>query len=139
MHVLSIRPQVENRIRDELSGAVIGDVAAAARLMDLHAARLQHVGRRDDVRSRRIALHTEREHVGMLEQDERVGNAIGAAVLDERLLQREAVGVGDRAEPPDRQLAHHRSVRYTHDASKSSSVCFSVARNWSAVAPSTRR
>ena len=44
MHVAAIGLQVEDRIADDLAGAVVGDVAAAPGLVDLDAARRQRVG-----------------------------------------------------------------------------------------------
>ena len=42
----------------------------------------------------------------MLQEQEQIGNAAGAALLDERALQRERLGVGDHAEPADLELPH---------------------------------
>ncbi len=87
MHVLSIRPEVEERIDDELSWAVVRDVAAASGLYDVDAAGGQRLRRRDDVRPRLGKLHAERDDVRMFEQEKRVGNAIGPAVFNEGPLK----------------------------------------------------
>ena len=101
MDVLSIRLEVEDRIADQLSRAVIGDVAAASGLDDLDAARGQRLGGGDDVRPGLGELHAERDDMGMFEQQQRVGDAIGAPVFDEGLLQVERFAVGDQAEAAD--------------------------------------
>ena len=46
-------------------------------------------------------LDAEGEDVGMLQEQQRVGNAIGLAVLDQLALQLQPVRVGNGAEPPD--------------------------------------
>jgi hypothetical protein len=42
----------------------------------------------------------------VLEQQEGVREAAGAPFLDERLLERQAVGVGDGAQSANREFAH---------------------------------
>ena len=51
VHVAAIRPQIDDRIADELAGTVVGDVAAAARLEQLDAARRERLRRGEDVRA----------------------------------------------------------------------------------------
>ena len=74
-------PSVEqhDRVGDELAGAVIGDVAAALDLDDLDVAGREHV-------LLRLAAAAEREHVRMLDDDQRVGRLADLARLDEREL-----------------------------------------------------
>src|SRR5712691_104061 len=72
MDVLPIGPQVDDRITDDLSGAVIGHVAAPTGLVDLDP-ELGEPGRRgNDVRARVVSLDAERDHRGMLEQQQDV-------------------------------------------------------------------
>ena len=87
MHVAAVGTQIEDRVADELSGAVVGDVAAATGFEDLDAARGELLGRRHDVSARRRQLDAERQDVRMLQQQQRVGDAVRAALLDERALQ----------------------------------------------------
>ena len=115
MDVLPVGLEVEDGIGDQLSRAVVGDVAAAPGLDDLDPARGQRFRRRDDVRSRLGQLHAERDDVGMFEQQQRVGDAPGAPVFDEGLLEVEGVGVGDQAEAAD---TSHARVSRNHDGMK---------------------
>ena len=51
-------------------------------------------------------LDAERDHRRMLEQQQRVADTAGAAILDERRLPFERLGVVDAAEPADGELTH---------------------------------
>ena len=106
MDVLPVRLEIEDGIGDQLSGAVIGDVAAAAGLDHVDAARGQHFRCRDDVRARFSQLHAERDDMGVFEQQQRVGDALGTAIFDERLLQVERGRVRDDAEAADNKITH---------------------------------
>ena len=86
--------------------AVIGDIAAASGLDDLDSTGGQCLGGGDDVRPGLGELDAEGDHMGMFEQQQRVGDAPRAPVFDERLLQVERVAVGDQAEAADDQLTH---------------------------------
>ena len=46
VHVAPVGPQVDDRVADDLSGPVIGDVAAAARLVHLDPPRREQIRRR---------------------------------------------------------------------------------------------
>ena len=71
--------------------------------------------------------------MGVFEQQQHVADATGAAVVDERPLQRERVLVRDAPEPPDVQ-GFHRA------AGSNVSICFlTTDMNWSATAPSISR
>ena len=74
----------------------------------------------------------------MLEQEQLIGDAAGLALLDERRLQRERLGVGDEAEAPDLESSIAASVR-AMPPSKCSSRSFMSARNRPASAPSISR
>ena len=106
MHVAAIRLEVHDGIADDLAGAVIGDVAAAAGLVDLDAARVQHLGRREDVRASAVAADTERQHVRMLDEQQQVADAVRSPILDERALDLERVRVRYDAESSDFEGTH---------------------------------
>ena len=96
MNVASGAFELQNRIADELAGAVIGDLAAARNAMDGNA------GAPGD----KIALvgaASQRVDVRMFEQQERVADSIELARADYRFLKRERAGVVDRSEPRDAQ------------------------------------
>ena len=106
VHVASIRMEIEDGIADHLPGTVIGDIAAAARLVHLDVPRGEQLGRGNQVRSRRIRLDAERNDMRMLEQEKDVGHTPGPPLFDERALHLAGHGVGNDAEPPDFQVTH---------------------------------
>ena len=99
MHIAPIGTQVENRIAHHLSRSVVGDVSAAPGLVNLDAAGCQDVGAGPDVRSPAVALHAERQHMRMLDEQQDVVNPAGPPLLDELTLQRQGVGVGNESQP----------------------------------------
>ena len=109
MHVTAIRFEIEDGVPDELAGAVVGDVAAAARLVHGDAGVHERAGGRYDIGLLAACLHAQRDDGRMLEQKERVADATGAAVFDELLLQMEAGVVVDPAETAclEAPLIHH--------------------------------
>src|SRR5919198_2661892 len=68
LYVLPVEAQIEDRVADELSGAVVGRLAAAVRL--------HHVDRRAlrDVQLAVLRAPPERHHGRMLEEDHRLRN-----------------------------------------------------------------
>ena len=108
VHVAAIGLQVDDRVADDLAGAVVGDVAAAAGLVHLDAARGQRLGGRENVRSAAVAAHAERQDVRMLDEQQQIADAARAPLLDERALQRQRVGVRHEAEPPDLERVAQR-------------------------------
>ena len=100
MHVFA-QPgaQIDDRINDQLSGPVIGHIAAAPRLEQLDAELAppslvrQHV-----LRMRRCA---ESDDVRVLQQQQLVRDGPGAPLPHQALLQPQRVAVRDEAEPPD--------------------------------------
>jgi hypothetical protein len=82
--------QREDRVADELPGAVVRDVAAAVGPHELGS---DGSGRDEDVAE--IGTRTERVHVGMLEQQQVV---VGAALV-EPALERVGVAIRDAPEP----------------------------------------
>ena len=99
MHVAAIGIEIEDRIADELARPVIRHVAAASGLEHVDAERRQSIRRCEDVRAA-VLLDADRQDVGMLQQQQRVGNAIGLALLDQPALQLEPVRVRNEPEPP---------------------------------------
>ena len=61
VHVAAIGLQVDDRIADDLAGAVIRDVAAAAGLGDLDAEFSKPFVRDQHVRAAAVALHAKRD------------------------------------------------------------------------------
>ena len=53
-----------------------------------------------------VFLDADGEDVRMLQQEQRVGNAIGLALLHKPALQLEPVRVGNQAEPPHVEITH---------------------------------
>jgi hypothetical protein len=85
---------------------MVCDVATAAGLAHLDAARGQELGRRDQVRPRNLGLDAERDDVRMFEEQEKIGYATGPPFLDERALHLMRDRIRDDAEPPNFQLTH---------------------------------
>ena len=101
MDVLPIGSQTDDRIANDLSGSVIRDIAAAASLVHLDAARAQQIGRRQNVRTAAITPHAERQDMRMLNEQQRVINRAAYPILDECALQGERIAVGHASEAPD--------------------------------------
>ena len=95
VQVALVLAQQEDRVADELAGAVVRDVAAA---LDLESG----VSPRSS-RLSRFALRPAREHVRVLDEQQRVGDLAGLALLDERELARPDGGVVARPEIEDRR------------------------------------
>ena len=91
MHVLPIRPQIDNRIADDLARSVVGDVAAAAGFLTAMPSSDRRSG---------VATTLERPPSPLTptvitpgcSRKQHIGNAIGAALLDERALHPSASG-----------------------------------------------
>jgi hypothetical protein len=107
MHVAAIRFQVDDRIADDLTRTVIRDVAAAPRFVNVDAARGQRLAGGENVRSAAVAANAERQHVRMFDEEKKVVDATGAAILDEHTLQRQRVGVRHQPEPANFKSATH--------------------------------
>ena len=89
----------EDRVRDELAGAVVRDLAAALDAQQLDAAGFE-VGRRGE-HVRRLGLASEREHRRVLQEEQLVPDAALGAGGREALLEVPRVAVRDAAEPVD--------------------------------------
>ena len=79
---------------------MVGDVVAAAGLVDVDVARRQRVGGRENVPASAVAAHAERQDVGMFEEQEGIANDAGPALLDQRSLESERISVRNAAQPP---------------------------------------
>ncbi len=76
--------EIENGIADELAGTMEGDIAAAVALRQLDAARGQGGAAEQHVFG--VGVAAERDHGGMLEQQQGVGNGAGLAAAHQRFL-----------------------------------------------------
>jgi hypothetical protein len=85
-----------------LTGTVVRDVAAAAGLENVDAARGERVVCRENVRSTAVAADAQRQHVRVFDQQQRVVDALSAAIFDERALKRERVAVRHESEAANR-------------------------------------
>ncbi len=112
VHITAIGLQVDDRVADYLAGPVIGDVAPAARLVQLDLTGGEQLGRGEQMRPRRIGFDAKRDDVGMLEQEKEIGHVPGPPLLDERTLHIAGNGVGNHAQPPDFELAHASMVAW---------------------------
>jgi hypothetical protein len=73
---------------------VVGDVAAAAGLVDFDAFAAERLAREQDVLF--FGAAAERDHRRLvLEQEQRVGDAAFGALLEQLFLQRERIAVSD--------------------------------------------
>jgi len=91
--------EVEDRVADDLAGAVEGHVAAAVAFEQFDAALFQKLGRRDHVRA--LCVAAQRDDWGVFEQEEDVADLFFFAQSHELLLQAQAGGVIDGAELDD--------------------------------------
>lgn len=104
--VLAKIPQIENRIANELLGAVIGHIAAALDPENLNALLSQEIARGDDMLIFRIAA--EGKNRWMFEEDECVIQLAALARIDKAMLQRERIRVGDAVEIQEPDRVHLR-------------------------------
>ena len=142
VHVAAIRIEVDDRIADELTRAVIGDVAAAPGLDELDAPRGSASGVSSDVRSIVPRLDAERDDRRMLQEQQLIADRAGFSLLDQLPLQLQRVGVGDEAEAPDVRWRSRRRGRRHGSGPAVVEVLDAVLeklRNRPASAPSTRR
>ena len=108
MDVPPVGREVEDRVADHLSGAVIGDVAATAGLEDVETALAQKLGWEEHVLLPRVA--PEGEDRVVLEEQQLVLDAPGLSLGDEPLLKVETLGIRDAAEPTDLQTPHQPAI-----------------------------
>ena len=98
--------QRDDRVRDQLAGAVIRDLAAALDADDVDAPALEVRLGRADVRG--IAVAPERQHGRMLEQQQLVADQAISALGDEPFLERVRGSVAAPAEPAGDQRRARR-------------------------------
>lgn len=91
--------EIEDRVADDLAGAVEGDVAAAIAFEKLDAALGKEFGRGDDVRG--FGVTAKRDDRLVLKQEENVADFFFFAQGNELPLELEAGGVVDGAELDD--------------------------------------
>ena len=106
VHIAPVGVQVDDGVADELAGAVVRDVAAAAR-----SRRSRHLRAREPPgdastcdRSSRVLTPSVMTG-GCSQEQQQIGNAIRSALLDEALLQLECVRVGNEPETADLESA----------------------------------
>ena len=87
--------QIQDRIADDLAGAVVGDVATAIAGMEFHVFLREQLVRDAQIVARAVAA--EGDDVRMLAEEQHVGNGAGLAGGDELALQFVRRGVGDQA------------------------------------------
>ena len=105
VHVAPVGPQIDDGVPHDLPGPVIGHVPPAAGLVDVDAESRQPLGSREDVGAPAVALDAERDDRGMLQEQQRVWNAVSLAFPHELELQCACFGVTNRPEPPYVELA----------------------------------
>ena len=88
--------QIDNRVADNLAGAVVSDVAAAVDLEEFDAQLGQAVAAEQHVFQAAVAAQG--QHMRMFEQQELVTDFAGFAAGLQGLLQGPGVGEGDAAE-----------------------------------------
>jgi hypothetical protein len=106
VHVTAVGAQIHDRVAHKLAGPVIRDVAAAPRFVGLHSAPTEQLLGRNEVGTRSVQLHTERDDVRMLEQQQEIGNATGATLFHESPLHLRRSRIWHHAEMTDFQRAH---------------------------------
>src|SRR6185503_3078035 len=100
MHIAPVGTQIENRVADDLPGSVIGHIAPATGFVHLDAMHRKLVLGGGDMRAA-VTADAKGNHSGMLEEEEQIGNAAGATVFNERLLQVERIVVWNTPEAAD--------------------------------------
>src|SRR5580704_11026018 len=93
---MGVGAQIEDRIADQLAGAVESDVAAAVAFEDFYAALREKFGGSDYVGGFGVA--TERDYRLVLQEEKDVADFFFFAQGDQLLLQAETRGVVDGAE-----------------------------------------
>jgi hypothetical protein len=99
--------EIEDRVADQLAGAVVGHVAAAVDLVEGDAAAFEQLVRCQNVGT--VGVTAQGEHGRVLQQQEHVADAILLAEIDELGLETQGLGVVDAAEI---EGVDHDSLRY---------------------------
>src|SRR5882762_3351499 len=95
-HVAANGREIQDRIADDLSRAVIGDIAAAAGFVKINALLTQHIFAGEQVFA--VAIAALCDYVRMLAEQENIFDRIRLAGGDDALLQRIGFGVTNEAE-----------------------------------------
>ena len=103
LHVLPVAGQVEDRVADELSGRVVGRLAAAVGLDELD---LRAVGQ---VQLALVGAPAERDDGRMLQEQHRVGQLAGGDARRERALELPGLEVRRHAEVQEEGGPGHRT------------------------------
>jgi hypothetical protein len=107
VHIAAIGTQVQDWIPDDLSGTVIGHVAAATGFANVDTEVGQTGCGRDNVRPTAIAFDAYGDHGRMLKEKEKVRHLVAAPLFNERTLQVEGILISHNAQPPDlKRLGH---------------------------------
>jgi hypothetical protein len=106
VHVAPIGLEVHDWVADDLSGPVVGDIAAPPGLEHVNAARRERFCCRQDVRASTVASNAESQDGGMFDKQEGVSDLVRSAFFDEPTLQIECVAIRDDAEPTNFERAH---------------------------------
>jgi len=99
--------ELQDRVRHELAGPVVGHLTTALHADDLDAAPTQLRRPRQDVRL--VGLATERQDRVVLEEQQLVGGLPGDAALEQLLLAGPGLPVADPAEPCRLDRRVHRA------------------------------
>ena len=86
MHIAAVGSQIYDRVPDDLPWAVIRDITATAGFVRLDP-KSPELGLGGDDMGTAPASYPERNDRRVLEQQQKIGNAFGAPLLDERLLK----------------------------------------------------
>ena len=100
--------------------------------MNLDATRSKHRVSRQDVRPTDFLSNTERDDRRMVDEQQKVADAIRTPILDQRALQLERLRIRNEAWPPDLYRSRQSTVQF-------SSACLMCDMNSSATAPSMIR
>ena len=109
--VAAIGLQIDDGIADELTGAVIGDVATTPCFVNVDASSGQLIGRREDVAAPAVAPHAESQDVRMFQEQQQIVQLAPLPFIDERALQRKCFVVRDEPERPNLKLPWRPSVQ----------------------------
>src|SRR5262245_37427397 len=101
MHIAAIGTKVEDRVSHELTGSVVGDVAAAPRLVDFDSALSEQLPTCQDMAAPAVSLHAKRQDMRVLHEQEHVVDLSRSTLLDQLTLKRERLAIRDQAETAD--------------------------------------
>jgi hypothetical protein len=106
VHVAPIGFEVHDWVADDLSGPVVGDIAAAPGLEHFNAARRERVWRSQDVRAPTIASNAERQNRGMFNEEKLIRDRFGTPFLNELSLKGQRVSICNEAEAANFENSH---------------------------------